>query len=70
MNIDLIRKKLESNLNKRVIITVHGMRNKVTRYEGTLYKTYPNIFSILESGIEKSFSYNDYIIGDVKIKFL
>lgn len=70
MNIDLIRKKLENNLNRKVIITVHGLRNKVTRYEGTLYKTYPNIFSIKEDGIEKSFSYNDYIIGDVKIKFL
>lgn len=70
MNIDLIRKKIKDNLNRKVIITVHGMRNKVTRYEGVLYKTYPNIFSIIEDGIEKSFSYNDYIIGDVKIKFL
>ena len=70
MNIDLIRKKIEDNLNKRVIVSVHGLRNKVTRYEGTLYKTYPNIFSIIENGTEKSFSYNDYIIGDVKIKFL
>ena len=70
MNIDLIRKKIEDNLNKRVIVSVHGLRNKVTRYEGTLYKTYPNIFSIIEDGTEKSFSYNDYIIGDVKIKFL
>ena len=70
MNIDLVRQKLENNLNKKVIISVHGLRNKVTRYEGILYKTYPNIFSIIENGIEKSFSYNDYIIGDVKIKFL
>jgi len=70
MNIDLIRQKIENNLNKRVIVSVHGLRNKITRYEGILYKTYPNIFSIIEDGIEKSFSYNDYIIGDVKIKFL
>lgn len=70
MNIDIIRNKIENNLNKRVVITVYGLRNKITRYEGILYKTYPNIFSIIEDGIEKSFSYNDYIIGDVKIKFL
>ena len=69
MNIDLIRQKIENNLNKKVVVSVHGLRNKVTRYEGTLYKTYPNIFSILENGVEKSFSYNDYIVGDVKIKF-
>jgi len=70
MNIDLVRDKLNNNLNKKVIVTVYGLRNKINRYEGILYKTYPNIFSILESGIEKSFSYNDYITGDIKIKFL
>lgn len=70
MNIDLARQKIESNLNKKVRVTVYGLRNKVSRYEGILYKTYPNIFSIIENGIEKSFSYNDYIMGDVKIKVL
>ncbi|MBE6156634.1 MAG: protein veg [Firmicutes bacterium] len=70
MNIDLVRQKIMNNLNKKVKVTVHGLRNKVSRYEGVLYKTYPNIFSIIEDGVEKSFSYNDYITGDVKIKFL
>ncbi len=70
MNIDLVRQKIESNLNKRVIVTVYGLRNKINRYEGTLYKTYPNIFSIIYEGVEKSFSYNDYITGDIKIKFI
>ncbi len=70
MNINLVREKINSNINKRVIITVYGMRNKITRYEGILYKTYPNIFSILDNNVEKSFSYNDYITGDIKIKFI
>lgn len=70
MNINLVKEKINNNLNKKVLVTVYGMRNKVTRYEGVLYKTYPNIFSILEDGVERSFSYNDYIIGDIKIKFL
>ncbi len=70
MNIDLVRQKIESNLNKRVVVTVYGLRNKINRYEGTLYKTYPNIFSIIYEGVEKSFSYNDYITGDIKIKFI
>ncbi len=70
MNLDIIRNKIYSNLNKKVIITVYGLRNKINRYEGILYKTYPNIFSIIEDGVEKSFSYNDYITGDIKIKFL
>ena len=70
MNIDLVRQKIESNLNKRVVVTVYGLRNKINCYEGTLYKTYPNIFSIIYEGVEKSFSYNDYITGDIKIKFI
>lgn len=69
MNIDLIKEKIQRNLNKRVLVTVHGMRNKITRYEGYLYKLYPNIFSIMTSSGEKSFSYNDYITGDIKVKF-
>ena len=70
MNIDLVKQKIESNINKKVIVTVYGLRNKVSRYEGVLYKTYPNIFSIIYDGVEKSFSYNEYITGDIKIKFL
>lgn len=70
MNIDLVRKDIEKNINRNVIVTVYGLRNKVSRYEGKLYKTYSNIFTIIKDGIEKSFSYNDYIIGDIKIKYL
>ena len=70
MNIDLVREKINNNLNKKVVVTVYGMRNKINRYEGVLYKTYPNIFSIVTDGVEKSFSYNEYITGDIKIKFL
>lgn len=70
MNINLVRKKIESNINKKVVVFVHGLRNKNLRYEGVIYKVYPNIFSIISDGIEKSFSYNDYISGEVKIKYL
>ena len=70
MNIDIVKNKIASNLNKKVIVTVYGMRNKITRYEGVLYKTYPNIFTIICDGLEKSFSYNEYISGDVKIRVL
>ena len=70
MNLDIVRSKIEKNLNKKVVITVYGLRNKISRYQGTLYKTYPNLFSIITDGIEKSFSYNDYITGDIKIKFV
>ena len=70
MNLDLVRNKIKDNLNRKVIVTVYGLRNRINRYEGILYKVYPNIFSILEDGKAKSFSYNDYITGDIKIKYL
>ncbi len=70
MNIDLVKNKLATNLNKKVVVTVYGMRNKISRYEGVLYKIYPNIFTILYNGVEKSFTYNEYITGDIKIKFI
>jgi uncharacterized protein Veg len=67
MNIDLIKDKLSKDLNKLVVVTVYGMRNRVNRYEGVLYKLYPNLFSIMTENGEKSFSYNEYITGEVKI---
>lgn len=70
MNLDLVRNKIKNNLNKKVIITVYGLRNKVNRYEGILYKVYPNLFTIMLDGVEKSFSFNDYIMGDIKIRIL
>ena len=70
MNIDIVKNKIENNLNRKVVVTVYGLRNKISKYEGILYKTYPNIFTILYEGNEKSFTYNEYITGDIKIKFL
>lgn len=70
MNLDTVKERLYKNLNKEVIVTVYGIRNKVNQYEGKLYKLYPNIFSIMTSEGEKSFSYNEYVTGEVKIKVI
>lgn len=70
MNLNIIKEEIAKNINKNVLVSVYGMRNRVNRYEGVIYKTYPNIFTILENGEEKSFPYRDIITGDVKIKYL
>lgn len=70
MNIENIKSMINNNINKKVKITVYGIRNKVNHFEGTLYKTYPNIFTILYQGEEKSFSYRDIITKDIDIKYL
>lgn len=69
MNLDTVKDNITKNIGKKVIVTVYGMRNKVNKYEGVLYKVYPNIFSIMTDYGEKSFSYNEYITGEVKIRY-
>ena len=70
MNLNIIKEKINSNIGKNVIISVYGLRNRVNKYEGILYKTYPNIFTILINNEEKSFNYRDVITGEVKIKYI
>ena len=70
MNIDIVKSEVNKNINRNVIINVYGLRNKVNRYEGIIYKIYPNLFTILVNGEEKSFNYRDVITGEVKIKYL
>lgn len=70
MNSENVKNMIESNLGRKVKITVYGMRNKKDDYEGNLYKVYPNIFTIIYNGEEKSFSYRDVITKDINIKYL
>ena len=70
MNIDNIKNEINKKIGSKVLITVYGMRNRTDRYEGILYKTYPNIFTINYQGEEKSFAYRDVITKDVTIKYL
>ena len=66
----LIKNEINNKLNSKVLVSVYGMRNRVNRLEGILYKTYPNLFTVLVDGEEKSFCYRDVITGDVKINYL
>ena len=70
MNLNIIKEQISKSLNKKVLVSVYGLRNRIDRYEGTLYKVYPNIFTILINGEEKSFNYRDVITGEVKLKYL
>lgn len=70
MNINLVKEEIRKHLHENVLVSVYGMRNRINRYEGIIYKVYPNIFTILINDEEKSFPYRDIITGDVKIKYL
>ena len=69
MNLDLIKESIKNKLNRKVIITEKGTRNRKYIYEGVLYRIYPNIFSILTKNGEKSFSYSDVATRDILIKY-
>ena len=70
MNLNIVKDQIKNNLNKKVLVSVFGLRNRVDRFEGTLYKAYPNIFTVMIRGEEKSFTYRDVITGEVKLKYL
>lgn len=70
MNLDLIKKEIGQKIGSEVQITVHGLRNKTNTYVGRVYKLYPNIFTIKTDVGEKSFTYNDVITKEVRIKYL
>ena len=69
MNVGIIKEYIKKNIGKNVVITEHGMRNKKHFYEGKLYKSYPNIFSIMTNIGEKSFSYADVATKEITIKY-
>ena len=68
MNLDDVKRKISADIGKTVILTVKGSRNRKEIYEGTLYKMYPNIFSLKTKTGEKSFSYADVATKDILIK--
>lgn len=69
MNINIVKEKINRLLGKNVTLIFKGMRNKKEIYEGKIYKLYPNIFSLMTSKGEKSFSYADVATNDIIIKY-
>ncbi len=70
MNTDFIKDEIRSHLNQAVSITVYGMRNKIENYIGYISAVYPNIFTVMVDGENKSFSYCDVITKEVKIEYI
>ena len=67
MNLDKIKEEIKLLVNKEVMINVSGSRNKKQMYKGIVNNVYSNIFTVLIEGSNKSFTYSDVAIGDVKI---
>ena len=67
MNINLIKKELESLINIKIKIKSYLGRNKYEYYEGFIKKMYPNIFVISTNKGDKTFSYSDIASRQVMI---
>lgn len=70
MNTNHIKEEIKKNIGKKVEIKVYGMRGKTSTYEGIINMAYPNLFTIIENNVEKSFTYRDIFTGDIKIKYM
>lgn len=65
MNIELIKEKVKTLLNKKIKIKVNIGRNKHEYYEGYIEKLHPNIFTIKTNQGIKSFTYTDVLTKNV-----
>ncbi len=69
-----IKKALDSNLGKRLLLKANGGRRKTVERFGTLAETYPSVFVIEldqdENAFERvSYSYADVLTETVQLTF-
>ncbi|MBM4765320.1 Veg family protein [Bacillus sp. B15-48] len=69
-----IKKALDSNLGKRLLLKANGGRRKTVERSGVLAETYPSVFVIEldqeENAFERvSYSYADVLTETVQITF-
>ena len=71
MNIDIIRKELEENINKTLIIKYNMGRNKIEKYHAKIKGLYNYIFTVEidDTKTLKSFMYTDVITKTIKIDY-
>ena len=67
MNLDIVRERFESYLNRRVSVHVYGLRNKSEEFVGIISGVYPYVFTVRVNGMERSFNYADVVIGDIVV---
>lgn len=68
MNLDKVRKYLSTQKGISHVFLYKGARNQIEEFSGIIINCFPAIFTIkTESNTIKSFSYNDFIIKNLKI---
>ena len=68
MNLNLIKTNIKSHLGIKHHFIYKGIRNQSEEFDGVITKLFSAIFLIqVTDGTIRSFSYNDYIIGNIII---
>ena len=68
MNLDIVRNKVKSYLGVHSKFIYRGSRNQIEEFGGRIVNCYKSVFIIeTDDHIIKSFTYNDYIIRNIKI---
>lgn len=58
---------IKSNYGKRVIIKILGIRNKMDIVEGIISECYSHVFIVRTKFGNKSFTYTDVLIGNIRV---
>ena len=58
---------IRSNYGKRVLVKVLGIRNKVEMVEGSISECYSHVFIVRTKFGNKSFTYTDVLIGNIRV---
>ena len=68
MNLDKAKEMVMMKLNIPCKFIYRGSRNQLEEFEGKITNCYSSVFIIRTvDGVTKSFSYNDFIIKNLKI---
>lgn len=58
---------IRSNYGKRVLIKILGIRNKIDMVEGIISECYSHVFIVRTKFGNKSFTYTDVLVGNIKV---
>lgn len=58
---------IKSNYGRRVLIKILGIRNKIDMVEGIISECYSHVFVVRTKFGNKSFTYTDVLVGNIKV---
>ena len=58
---------IKSSFGRRVLIKVYGIRNKIDMIEGIISECYSHVFVVRTKFGNKSFTYTDVLIGNIRV---